>query len=179
MPTREQLEHGEQVVERARERLGAKMEILWVLPDYYEDLPKPCMGGWAHDAILIQPNGDALPCQAAATIPGLQIDNVRERSLADIWFESDTFNRFRGSDWMQEPCRSCPLGRQEVDFGGCRCQALALTGDAAATDPVCHLSPQHHLVVEARELAAERAPAKDAGDALVYRSISMATPTRS
>jgi pyrroloquinoline quinone biosynthesis protein E len=178
MPTREQLERGEQAVVRARERLGRKMEILWVLPDYYEDLPKPCMGGWAHDAILIQPNGDVLPCQAAATIPGLQIDNVRERSLAEIWHESETFNRFRGTDWMSEPCRSCPLGRQEVDFGGCRCQALALTGDAAATDPVCHLSPEHHLVVEARELANEPAAGKNGAEGtLIYRSMRSATPT--
>jgi pyrroloquinoline quinone biosynthesis protein E len=149
-----------------------------VLPDYFEELPKPCMGGWAHDAILIQPNGDVLPCQAAATIPGLQIDNVRERSLAEIWFESETFNRFRGTDWMQEPCRSCPLGRQEVDHGGCRCQALALTGDAAATDPVCHLSPDHHIVVEARERSGERVRAQDGGERLVYRSLRTPTPTR-
>jgi pyrroloquinoline quinone biosynthesis protein E len=159
MPTPEQIERGEEAVARARERLGPKMELLWVLPDYYEDLPKPCMGGWAHDAIVIQPNGDMLPCQAAATIPGLPVENVRERSLADIWFESEMFERFRGTDWMAEPCRSCPLGRQEQDFGGCRCQALALTGDAAATDPVCHLSPHHHVVVEAREAALEPVPA--------------------
>jgi pyrroloquinoline quinone biosynthesis protein E len=178
MPTREQLERGEQAVVRARERLGAKMEILWVLPDYFEELPKPCMGGWAHDAILIQPNGDVLPCQAAATILGLQIDTVRERSLAEIWFESETFNRFRGTDWMQEPCRSCPLGRQEVDHGGCRCQALALTGDAAATDPVCHLSPDHHIVVEARERSGERVRVQDGGERLVYRSLRTPTPTR-
>lgn len=159
MPTPEQIERGEQAVARARERLGPKMELLWVLPDYYEDLPKPCMGGWAHDAIVIQPNGDMLPCQAAATIPGLKVENVRERSVAEIWFESEMFERFRGTDWMVEPCRSCPLGRQEQDFGGCRCQALALTGDAAATDPVCHLSPHHHVVVEAREAALEPVPA--------------------
>ena len=108
MPTREQLERGEEAVARARERLGPKMEILWVLPDYYEELPKPCMGGWAHDAIVIQPNGDVLPCQAAATIPGLEVENVRERSLSEIWFESEMFERFRGTDWMREPCRSCP-----------------------------------------------------------------------
>ncbi len=153
MPTREQLEHGEEVVLRARERIGAAMEILWVLPDYYEDLPKPCMGGWAHDAILVAPNGDVLPCQAAASIPGLHVDNVRDRSLAEIWFQSETFQLYRGTDWMAEPCRSCPLGRQEIDHGGCRCQALALTGDAGATDPVCHLSPHHEIIVSAREAA--------------------------
>lgn len=168
MPTREQLERGEAAVAAARERLGAKMEILWVLPDYYEELPKPCMGGWASDAILIQPNGDVLPCQAAASIPGLPIENVRDRSLAEIWFESESFQRFRGTDWMPEPCQSCPLGRQEVDHGGCRCQALALTGDAAATDPVCHLSPDHHIVVTAREAAND--PAAPAGFELVPRT---------
>jgi PqqA peptide cyclase len=164
MPRPEQIQRGEEAVARARERLGPKMELLWVLPDYYEDLPKPCMGGWGHDAIVIQPNGDMLPCQAAATIPGLAVENVRERSLAEIWFESEMFERFRGTDWMQEPCRSCPLGRQEQDFGGCRCQALALTGDAAATDPVCHLSPNHHVVVEARESALEPVAALQGAD---------------
>jgi PqqA peptide cyclase len=155
MPSRAQLEHGQRVVEEARERLGPRMEILWVLPDYYEDYPKPCMGGWGRDAMVITPNGDVLPCQAASTIPGLAFENVRDASLADIWWESDAFQRFRGTDWMQEPCRSCPLDRQEVDFGGCRCQALALVGDAAATDPVCHFSPDHAIVTRARDAAQE------------------------
>jgi pyrroloquinoline quinone biosynthesis protein E len=155
MPTRAQLEHGEAVVAEARERIGPKMEILWVLPDYYEEYPKPCMGGWGRDAVLVAPNGDVLPCQAASTIPGMEFDNVRDKPLAEIWFESEAFNRFRGTDWMPEPCRSCPLDRQEVDFGGCRCQALALTGDASATDPVCHFSPHNSIVVEAREAAQE------------------------
>ncbi len=177
MPSREQLETAEEAVARARERLGAKLEILWVLPDYYEELPKPCMGGWAHDAILVQPNGDVLPCQAAGSIPGLALENVRERSLAEIWFESEMFQRFRGTEWMQEPCRSCPLGRQEQDFGGCRCQALALTGDAAATDPVCHLSPNHDLVVSAREAANEPAAVRGPqDDVLVHRTLSTIAP---
>jgi PqqA peptide cyclase len=177
MPSREQLETAERAVGRARERLGAKMEILWVLPDYYEQLPKPCMGGWAHDAILVQPNGDVLPCQAAGSIPGLVLENVRERSLGEIWFESEMFQRFRGTGWMQEPCRSCPLGRQEQDFGGCRCQALALTGDAAATDPVCHLSPSHHLVVDAREAANQPASSEGPGqDILVHRTMNANAP---
>jgi pyrroloquinoline quinone biosynthesis protein E len=169
MPTRGQLERGEEVVVRERERLGSKLEILWVLPDYYEELPKPCMGGWATDAILVQPNGDVLPCQAAASIPGLKIENVRDRSLGEIWFESETFNAFRGTEWMQEPCRSCPLGRQHEDFGGCRCQALALTGDAAATDPVCHLSPHHDVVVDARREDEE--PEPDEPPPFVYRDL--------
>jgi PqqA peptide cyclase len=161
MPTREQVAEGERTVIRERKRLGSRMEILWVLPDYYEELPKPCMGGWGREAIVVTPNGDVLPCQAAATIPGLRFDNVRERSLVDIWFESDAFQRFRGTDWMREPCRSCPLGRQEIDFGGCRCQALALTGDPASTDPACHLSPDHQAVVSARDPVLTRERAAD------------------
>ena len=103
-----------------------------MLPDFYEELPKPCMGGWGRTAMVVAPNGDVLPCQAASTIPGLEFANVRDHPLEWIWSESDAFARFRGTDWMQEPCRTCPLGRQEEDFGGCRCQALRLTGDAAA-----------------------------------------------
>jgi pyrroloquinoline quinone biosynthesis protein E len=171
MPTYEQLERGEQSVVEARERLGSKMEILWVLPDYYEELPKPCMGGWASSAILVQPNGDVLPCQAAASIPGLPVENVRERSLLEIWFESAMFQAFRGTEWMREPCRDCVLGRQHEDFGGCRCQALALTGEAAAADPVCHLSPDHHLVLAARGAANAGAPAQPVAEAdLIFRT---------
>ena len=164
MPTREQLQRAELAVQRFRERVGPRLDILWVLPDYYEDLPKPCMGGWGTTAIVVAPNGDALPCQAASTIPGLRFDNVRERPLAWIWERSDAFRRFRGTDWMQEPCRSCPLERQHQDFGGCRCQALRLTGDAAATDPVCRYSPDHERVVAARDAAADDEP-------FVYRSM--------
>jgi pyrroloquinoline quinone biosynthesis protein E len=173
MPTRQQLEAGEVAVARARERLGPRMEILWVLPDYYEEFPKPCMGGWGRDAMVITPNGDVLPCQAAATIPGLEFDNVRDRPLGEIWFESAAFQRYRGTDWMQEPCRSCPFDRQEVDFGGCRCQALMLTGEAGNADPVCHISPHHSLVVEAREAAqaADSVP-------LVYRTLRPLTARR-
>jgi PqqA peptide cyclase len=158
MPTRAQLERGEEIVMAERERLGPNLEILWVLPDYYEEVPKPCMGGWAHDAVLVQPNGDVLPCQAAASIPGLKLENVRDKSLAEIWFESESFNAFRGTEWMQEPCRTCPINRQHEDFGGCRCQALALTGDAAATDPVCQFSPHHDVIVSARREADEAEP---------------------
>ncbi|MBV8712505.1 MAG: pyrroloquinoline quinone biosynthesis protein PqqE [Solirubrobacterales bacterium] len=153
MPTWQQLRRGEEAVKRFRERVGNKVDVLWVLPDFYEDLPKPCMGGWGRTAMVLAPNGDVLPCQAASTIPGLEFANVLEHPLEWIWNESDAFARFRGTGWMQEPCRSCPLGRQEVDWGGCRCQALRLTGDAAATDPVCRLSPNHELVVSARESA--------------------------
>jgi PqqA peptide cyclase len=166
MPTHEQLAAGEAAVIRARERLGGAMQILWVLPDYYEEFPKPCMGGWGHDAILIAPNGDVMPCQAASSIPGMVFDNVRDKSLAEIWFESEAFQKFRGTDWMPEPCRSCPLDRQEVDFGGCRCQALALTGDAGNVDPVCRFSPHHAIVSDAVEAA--QVAHDDRG--LVYRT---------
>jgi pyrroloquinoline quinone biosynthesis protein E len=153
MPSWEQLRRGEEAVARFRERVGPKVDVLWVLPDYYEGLPKPCMGGWGRTALVVAPNGDVLPCQAASTIPGLKFDNLRDRPLDWIWNESDAFTRFRGTDWMQEPCRSCPLGRQEEDWGGCRCQALRLTGDSTATDPVCQFSPHHPEVVAARESA--------------------------
>jgi pyrroloquinoline quinone biosynthesis protein E len=149
LPSREQLEAAAAVVERERRRLAGRLEIIWVLPDYFEDLPKPCLAGWARRFLTVTPNGDVLPCQAAADIPSLAFSNVRERDLEWIWYESDAFNAFRGTDWMPEPCRSCPLGRQEVDFGGCRCQAFALTGDARRTDPVCRFSPDRHLIDEA------------------------------
>jgi pyrroloquinoline quinone biosynthesis protein E len=151
LPTRDQLVRAEEAVDRFRERVGPEVDVLWVLPDLYEDLPKPCMGGWGRTTIVIAPNGDVLPCQAASTIPGLEVANVRRHPLEWIWTESDAFARFRGTDWMQEPCRSCPLGRQEVDWGGCRCQALRLAGDAAATDPVCRFSAHHDRVVATRE----------------------------
>ena len=163
MPSVEQLRRGEEAVARFRERVGPRVDVLWVLPDMYEDLPKPCMGGWGRTAIVVAPNGDVLPCQAASTIPGLEFANVREHPLEWIWNESDAFTRFRGTDWMQEPCRSCPLGRQEVDWGGCRCQALRVTGDAAATDPVCRFSPHHEHVVAVRESAQT--------DEFVYRTM--------
>jgi pyrroloquinoline quinone biosynthesis protein E len=153
LPSWEQLRRGEEAVRRFRERVGPTVEVLWVLPDLFEELPKPCMGGWGRGTIVIAPNGDAMPCQAASSIPGLEFANVRERTLAWIWNESDAFTRFRGTDWMHEPCRTCPLGRQEVDWGGCRCQALRLAGDAAAADPVCRFSPHHDRVVTARESA--------------------------
>jgi PqqA peptide cyclase len=166
MPTHEQLAAGEAAVIAARERLGGSMQILWVLPDYYEEYPKPCMGGWGRDAILIAPNGDVMPCQAASSIPGMVFENIREKSLGEIWFESDAFQRFRGTDWMPEPCRSCPLDRQEVDFGGCRCQALALTGDATNVDPVCKFSAHHAIISD----AVDAAQVAVVDDRLIYRT---------
>jgi PqqA peptide cyclase len=147
LPTRQQLTQAETVVRAAQQRGKIPMGILYVIPDYYADYPKPCMGGWGNRTLIITPNGDGLPCQAAMAIPGLSFGNVRDRSLDWIWYESDGMNRFRGTDWMPEPCRSCD--RQTVDWGGCRCQALLLTQDASATDPVCSLSPQHGEITAA------------------------------
>jgi pyrroloquinoline quinone biosynthesis protein E len=141
MPTRAQLEAATATVVAARQRLKGIVTIDYVVPDYYARRPKACMGGWARQFVNISPTGRVLPCHAAESIPGLDFDSVRQRGLADIWQNSAALNHFRGTDWMQEPCRSCE--RRTIDWGGCRCQALALAGDAAATDPVCELSPLH------------------------------------
>ena len=164
LPSRDQLEGAEAVVRAARKRLEGKMEIIYVIPDYYSKYPKPCMGGWGERQITVTPNGGALPGPAAHTLE-LPRASVREHSLEWIWEESPLFGRFRGTDWMPDPCRSCD--RREIDFGGCRCQALQLTGDAARTDPVCHLSPDHHLVAEAVQAANEGA--KPGQEALIPR----------
>ena len=144
LPTREQLAKAVEVVAAAEERLAGRIRIDSVTPDYYARYPKACMGGWGRRLILINPAGKVLPCHAAEVIPGLEFENVRERTLEWIWRESPSFQRFRGEEWMPEPCRSCD--RRVEDFGGCRCQALLLTGDPAATDPVCTLAPRHPLV---------------------------------
>jgi pyrroloquinoline quinone biosynthesis protein E len=149
IPTRQQLENCLRIVEGAQARLSGRMRIDCVVPDYYARYPKACMGGWGRRLLLIDPAGQALPCHAAGVIPGMSFDNVREHSLEWIWRESAAFQRFRGEQWMPEPCRSCD--RRAEDFGGCRCQAFLLTGDANATDPVCTLAPSHHLVETARE----------------------------
>ena len=152
LPSEAQLERAEAVVRAARVRLKGKMDVIYVLPDYYSQYPKPCMGGWGKRQLTVVPNGDALPCPAAHALP-LPRASVREDSLAWIWTESPLFQRFRGTDWMPDPCRSCD--RRQIDFGGCRCQAFQLTGDAARTDPVCHLSPDHGIVAEAVRAANE------------------------
>ena len=139
MPTREQVERAAKLVEDLRARHHGRIVIDSVVPDYYARYPKPCVGGWGRRSLNVTPAGKVLPCLAAESIPGLEFWSVRDHSLADIWKNSPAFNAFRGTSWMKEPCASCP--RREQDFGGCRCQAFALTGDAAATDPVCHLSP--------------------------------------
>ena len=135
MPTKEQAREASRLVAEARARLKGELVIDYVPADYHEDLPKRCMGGWGSSGLNITPDGRVLPCHAAETIPHLTFDRVTERPLADIWYEGSAFNAYRGTDWMQEPCRSCD--RREIDFGGCRCQAMALVGDPAATDPVC------------------------------------------
>jgi PqqA peptide cyclase len=144
LPTRQQLMQSLEFVKQAEERLLGKIKVEYVVPDYYAKFPKPCMGGWGRKAMLITPRGDALPCHAASIIPGLRFDNVKERSVHEIWQTGEAFQKFRGEDWMQEPCKSCD--RRTQDFGGCRCQALLLAGDAAATDPVCSLAPQRSRV---------------------------------
>jgi pyrroloquinoline quinone biosynthesis protein E len=139
LPTRVQLDQSLAFIQREQERLQGKIRIEYVVPDYYAKYPKPCMGGWGRKLMLITPSGDALPCHAAQVIPGLAFENVKDHSLREIWQHSAAFQKFRGENWMQEPCKTCD--RREQDFGGCRCQALLLSGDAAATDPVCSLAP--------------------------------------
>jgi pyrroloquinoline quinone biosynthesis protein E len=156
LPGRAQLERAETVVRAARERLRERMEIIYVLPDYYSRYPKPCMGGWGRRQLTVVPNGDVLPCPTAHEVP-LPRASVREHALAWIWEQSPVFQSFRGTDWMPDPCRACD--RRELDFGGCRCQAFELTGDAARTDPVCHLSPDHEIVAAAVRAANDPAPA--------------------
>ena len=151
LPSVAQLGEVNRAVAAARERLKGHIVLDYVVPDYHAARPKPCMGGWARRFINISPSGKALPCHAAETLPGFTFPSVRDTSLQAIWNESDAFTRFRGTEWMPELCRSCD--RREIDWGGCRCQALALAGDASATDPVCARSPHHDLVTEATAAA--------------------------
>ncbi len=172
LPTRAQLDRARKAAAAASERLKGRMEMLFVLPDYYSEFPKACMDGWGRRFILVSPDGLVLPCHVAHTLPGVTFDNVRARPLEEIWRDSAGFNRYRGEEWMPEPCRSCD--RRAIDYGGCRCQAFDLTGDAAATDPACSLSPQHRLIEAARERADGEAgsPAE-----LQYRTASPALRT--
>jgi pyrroloquinoline quinone biosynthesis protein E len=156
IPTRAQVEKAVEVVAAAEKRLAGRMRIDSVVPDYYAKYPKACMGGWGRRLMLINPAGKVLPCHAAEVIPGIAFENARDKSLEWIWQESPSFRRFRGEEWMPEPCRSCD--RRTEDFGGCRCQALLLTRDPAATDPACSLAPAHHLV-EVAVLQANSMPA--------------------
>jgi pyrroloquinoline quinone biosynthesis protein E len=144
LPTRAQLDKAVESVASAEKRLAGRIRIDSVVPDYYARFPKACMGGWGRRLMLINPAGKVLPCHAAEVIPGLEFENVREQTLEFIWQQSPSFQRFRGEEWMPEPCRSCDQRAQ--DFGGCRCQALLLTGNAEATDPACSLAPAHPIV---------------------------------
>jgi pyrroloquinoline quinone biosynthesis protein E len=147
LPTRAQVEKAVAIVAEAEKRLAGRIRIDSVVPDYYAKYPKACMGGWGRRLMLINPAGKVLPCHAAEVLPGLSFENVREKTLAWIWQESSSFRRFRGEDWMPEPCRSCD--RRSEDFGGCRCQAFLLAGDATVTDPACSLAPSHGIVESA------------------------------
>ena len=154
MPTREQAAEATRLVTEARQALKGVLVIDYVTADYHDDYPKRCMGGWGTTGLNVAPDGKVLPCHAAETIPSLSFDNVRDRHLGDIWKNSNAFNAFRGTDWMQEPCRTCD--RRTIDFGGCRCQAMAIVGDAAATDPVCIRSPHHNALKQRAEQHAAR-----------------------
>lgn len=159
MPTRAQVDQAQADLARCHAEYAGRIVIDAVMPDYYARRPKACMGGWGSRSLNVTPNGRVLPCHAAETIPQLEFWSVRSHSLADIWARSPAFQAYRGEAWMQEPCRSCD--RRHVDFGGCRCQAMALAGDAAATDPACELSPHHAVMLE---LAGE-----EQADGYVYR----------
>ena len=165
MPTRAQVLKSAEIVEEAKERLKGILVFDFVVPDYYAKTPKPCMGGWGRGIMNITPSGKVLPCHASETVPGLEFDNVRSKKLADIWLNGQAFQKYRGTSWMKEPCKGCP--RAELDFGGCRCQAMAFTGDATNTDPACKFSPHHAAFVA----AAERESAEAVPPAFIYRRV--------
>jgi PqqA peptide cyclase len=158
LPSQEQLRRAEETTQRFRERVGRKMKVFFVVPDYFERRPKPCMNGLGSVFLTVTPDGTALPCHAAKMLPGLSFPNVRDNSVEWIWRDSPGFNHFRGDSWMKEPCRSCP--EKTKDFGGCRCQAYLMTGDPANADPVCDKSPHHHLVTEMVARANQPRPAQ-------------------
>lgn len=163
MPSREQLKHAEAVVNAYRAKVGKKIRILFVVPDYFEDRPKACMNGWGAVFLAIAADGAALPCHAARSLPGFDFPNVTQHSIRDIWYHSDAFNKYRGDAWMKEPCKSCP--EKQKDFGGCRCQAYALTGDATNADPVCSKSAQHGELQEIVQKAQQSQQSKHIGNA--------------
>jgi len=163
LPSREQTESAKRIVAEAEKRLRGVMAFDFVPPDYYADYPKACMGGWGSAGLNVTPDGTVLPCHAAQTIPTLSFENVKDKSLSDIWYKSEAFNAYRGTDWLPDPCQACD--RKEIDFGGCRCQALAIAGNANATDPVCKLSPGHKHLVDAL------AEAQSAQTPMIWRSL--------
>jgi pyrroloquinoline quinone biosynthesis protein E len=162
MPTRAQYDRAENIARAAIAKHRGSLEIAFVQNDYLSGEPKPCMGGWGRSYMCINPTGEVLPCHAAAVIPGMRFDSVRDRALGEIWRDSAAMNAFRGDDWMMEPCRSCT--RKKIDFGGCRCQAFMLAGNAAEADPVCRLSSHHAIVESIRDDAG-------ANDPLIYRDV--------
>ncbi|WP_423906651.1 pyrroloquinoline quinone biosynthesis protein PqqE [Candidatus Spongiihabitans sp.] len=155
LPTKEQLEASESIAQAYKEKKGVKgnMKIYYVVPDYYADRPKACMNGWGTTFLMVAPDGAALPCHAARELPDIDFPNVNDYSISEVWYQSNAFNRFRGNEWMQAPCRSCP--EKVKDFGGCRCQAYLLTGDATNADPVCSKSPHHNVIEQAIKSAKE------------------------
>ena len=167
LPTRAQLARAEKIAHEYQDQYKSRMRILYVVPDYYETRPKACMNGWGSVFLTIAPDGSALPCHAARQLPGLTFPNVRDHSVAWIWNESPTFNHFRGDEWMKEPCRTCP--EKTKDFGGCRCQAYMLTGDAANADPVCDKS-EHHAALVANVDAMTNRPPPGSEQPLVFRN---------
>ena len=171
LPTREQLERSESIANRYKEAHGDRMRILYVIPDYYADRPKPCMNGWGRVFLSVAPDGTALPCQGARMLPGLEFPKVTEHPVAWIWNESPAFNRFRGTEWMKEPCRTCP--ERDTDFGGCRCQAWLVTGDPSGADPVCGLSPDRGLIDRVIEAVNDGAGDETGGDVppMLFRNL--------
>jgi pyrroloquinoline quinone biosynthesis protein E len=167
LPSRAQLERAEEVTRAFRSRIGERMKIFFVVPDYYANRPKACMNGWGSVFLCVTADGVALPCHEARMLPGLEFPSVRDRSLRWIWRESPGFNRYRGDEWMREPCRSCP--EKSRDFGGCRCQAYLVTGDAENADPVCDKSPHHALITEITARAREGSVNAAAKPVLFYR----------
>ena len=168
MPSAEQLRKAEETTNRFRKKIGNKMKLYFIVPDYYAERPKACMNGWGSVFLNVAPDGLALPCHEARMLPGLTFPNVREHEMAWIWNESPAFNAYRGESWMQEPCSSCD--ERTKDFGGCRCQAFQLTGDATNADPVCDKSPHHNIITEQVELAQKpQAPAVDVKPIIFFR----------
>jgi pyrroloquinoline quinone biosynthesis protein E len=168
IPSHQQLIDAEAIVNQYREKIGKTCKLLFVVPDYFENRPKACMNGWGSVFLGVGPDGAALPCHNAREIPGLDIPNVRDHSMREIWYESKAFNFFRGYEWMQEPCRSCD--EKSKDFGGCRCQALMLAGDASKTDPVCSKSPDHGVIEKIIHMAGQTKKKPDPVFPLIFRS---------
>lgn len=177
LPSREQTSKAEAVYHRRRAELADQMELIWILPDYYECFPKPCTGGWASTTLTVAPDGMVYPCPVASQIDTVQFSSVREHDLAWIWWHSPGFNAYRGTEWMPSPCRDC--ARRLIDFGGCRCQAFALTGDAGRTDPVCVYAPDHGIVQAALEEAQRETASDRSTSELRYRRLAPAPASAS